>query len=233
MTLHKDRNIIRIISILVLLSLLLIVNCERKNNENDLDTETQTNKSKSLMPRGFDGLKFGMNGNEVNEELKAHSIELVKGTNHNWEIIIFIQNTAEDKAVSQKMSSFVLSDRFSPSNPISRLLNRIKVSRVNMKEGSSYGIINDDWSPIELYFYNNKLFGISASVFNEEYKNALIDKYDEGRQVQTDKFNTIYEDDYTYMKINVADNFYLYDKDLYQQVISYVEAKLKSLDTPE
>ncbi len=245
----------RLLIIVLLIFFVAITQC---NNNGDVDDKQQTNEPKTnhtgkatepneaensidinnldkkLMPNGFEGLKFGMSFNEAQKELKKHSIELTRSVMEGGEILIFIQNTTRDITIINGIIKYINSGKFSPDNPLNKVLSDITIYNLNIEKDESYHLINTDWKPVELYFFRDKFFAMSGNVGKSldgkrVYKDKVIDMYDEGTKMDSDEFSTIYEDSHTYMNINVADSLYLYDKNTFRNVLAYVKAKLNIL----
>lgn len=233
--------------IILFLSILVLVSCNEeksKAGEDEGSSETlpdgdntlEVDKlNEELMPNGFYGLNFGMDYAGVRDELAKYSIDLTKSVMEGGEILIFIQNTTKDISLINGIINYISSGKFSPNNPTSRVLPEISIYNLNITEDSSYHLMNKDWRPVELYFFQNKFFAMSANVGKSldgkrTYKEKVINLYNNGVKVDSDEFSTIYEDANTYMNINVADSLYLYDKNSFRQVLAYVKARLKILN---
>lgn len=227
----NQKKILFLLFLLLILLIFILQNCEQEDSLQDINIVDFNEEDEITIPNGFQELIFGMNLDEIKNEMKKHSINLSKTNNDGWEIVTFIQNTSENDILIQKLSLFIFSDKFSPDNPISNYLPNITIYNINMNAETSWGIMNHNWIPVEIYFYKDKFFGISAGFFeNVEGENIskeqIINIYKSGRKKEGDRFNTIIEDDKTFVKINVADNLYIYDKKIYIKMLAYVNTQL-------
>ncbi len=206
--------------LILIISLLMIISCGNTANNNT-----------SIISNIIKGVDFGDNFEYVRNEILRQNISFKESSMDGGEILIFLQNTSNDSVLLTYVMDYVSSEKFSPEYPLNKVLPKVKIYNLDLHDLTS-GMAKNDWEPAEIYFYDDILFGFSSFIPSEIEKDTLLSLFRKKEELDQPNnrvsLNKSEENKNIYLNINVANNLYLYDKNIYPEVKSYVINNLKN-----